>query len=147
MKARVPVPPDSPVVSVSKNSRLSVRNASMRANVPSTCDGPSTPIGQASASELESLRYYISSIMLCESLETVGTAWGNPSGCLTLYQATTMQDYDERRIAAAKKTIFATGCNSWYLDADGVPSTWPWSYDAFAEQTARPRLPEFDRVA
>lgn len=61
--------------------------------------------------------------------------------------AATMQDYDERRIAAAKKTIFATGCNSWYLDADGVPSTWPWSYDAFAEQTARPRLPEFDRVA
>ncbi|MBL8946463.1 MAG: hypothetical protein JNK45_25070 [Myxococcales bacterium] len=62
--------------------------------MPSTCDVPSTPIGQASASELESLRYYISSIMLCESLETVGTAWGNPSGCLMLYQATTMQDYD-----------------------------------------------------
>ncbi|MBC8071566.1 MAG: hypothetical protein IAG13_24785 [Deltaproteobacteria bacterium] len=62
-------------------------------SVPSTCMGPTTPIGQASATELESLRYYISSIMLCESLDTVGTSWGNPSGCLTLYQATEMQDY------------------------------------------------------
>jgi hypothetical protein len=62
-------------------------------SVPTTCTGPTTPIGQASAAELESLRYYISSIMLCESLDTVGTAWGNPSGCLTLYQATDIRDY------------------------------------------------------
>ncbi len=62
-------------------------------NVPSTCDGPTTPIGQASAAELESLRYYISSIMLCESLETIGTAWGNPTGCLMLYEADDVRDY------------------------------------------------------
>ena len=59
---------------------------------------------------------------------------------------TTLRDYDERRMAAAKKTIFASGCSSWYLDADGVPSTWPWSYDAFAEQTAGPRWQEFELV-
>jgi hypothetical protein len=32
-------------------------------------------------------------------------------------------DYEERRIAAAKTTIFGSGCKSWYLDAEGVPST------------------------
>lgn len=51
----------------------------------------------------------------------------------------TLRAYDERRIAAARKTIFGSGCNSWYLDATGVPASWPWSYDAFAEQTAKPR--------
>ena len=61
--------------------------------------------------------------------------------------AATMKDYDERRIAAARKTIFATGCSSWYLDADGVPSSWPWSYDAFASKTAAPRFHEFDLAA
>lgn len=60
--------------------------------------------------------------------------------------AETMTDYEQRRIAAAKKTIFASGCSSWYLDADGVPSSWPWSYDAFAEQTAAPRFEQFDLV-
>lgn len=60
--------------------------------------------------------------------------------------AALMKDFDQRRIAAAKKTVFATGCSSWYLDADGVPSSWPWSYDAFAEQTAAPRFEEFDLV-
>lgn len=55
----------------------------------------------------------------------------------------TMRAYDERRIAAARKTIFGSGCNSWYLDATGVPASWPWSYDAFVEQTAKPRNEDY----
>ena len=52
-------------------------------------------------------------------------------------------DYEERRIAAARTTIFGSGCTSWYLDAEGVPASWPWSYDAFDEAMARPRFEEF----
>ena len=52
-------------------------------------------------------------------------------------------DYEERRIAAAKTTIFGSGCNSWYLDAEGVPASWPWSYDAFVEAMSRPKLEEY----
>lgn len=58
--------------------------------------------------------------------------------------ADAMADYDERRVTAAKKTIFATGCSSWYLDADGVPQSWPWSYDSFFEQMRAPQLDAFD---
>ncbi len=25
------------------------------------------------------------------------------------------------------ETIWVSGCNSWYLDAEGVPATWPWA--------------------
>jgi hypothetical protein len=28
-----------------------------------------------------------------------------------------------------------------------VPSTWPWSYDAFADATRAPRLEEYQQVA
>ena len=57
-----------------------------------------------------------------------------------------MDDYEVRRIAAAKGTIFGSGCKSWYLDAEGVPASWPWSYDAFAQAMATPDLSAYARV-
>ena len=59
--------------------------------------------------------------------------------------AEAMTAYEERRIERAKGTIFASGCSSWYLDAEGVPMTWPWSYQAFAEAMAEPVLSDMDR--
>lgn len=58
-----------------------------------------------------------------------------------------MQDYDARRVVAARKTIFATGCHSWYLDAEGVPATWPWGYSAFFEAMATPDPAAFERIS
>lgn len=55
-----------------------------------------------------------------------------------------MADYETARIAAAKKTIWASGCSSWYLDAEGVPATWPWSYAHFREVMAKPDFANFD---
>lgn len=51
--------------------------------------------------------------------------------------------YEDRRIAAAKKTIFGSGCSSWYLDNTGIPATWPWSYQDFADAMAKPVLEEY----
>jgi cation diffusion facilitator CzcD-associated flavoprotein CzcO len=55
-----------------------------------------------------------------------------------------MEAYETRRIAAAKTTIFGSGCTSWYLDAEGVPTSWPWSYEAFVEAMDAPDLSQFD---
>jgi cation diffusion facilitator CzcD-associated flavoprotein CzcO len=52
--------------------------------------------------------------------------------------------YDERRDAAARHTIFGSGCSSWYLDNEGVPNLWPWSYQAFADAMARPDHAAFE---
>jgi hypothetical protein len=52
-------------------------------------------------------------------------------------------DYERRRIAAAKTTIFGSGCSSWYLDREGVPSTWPWTYDDFVEAMLAPVIGDF----
>lgn len=54
-----------------------------------------------------------------------------------------MDDYDARRIDAAKKTIFGSGCTSWYLDAEGVPASWPWSYEAFSDAMRAPELKDY----
>jgi len=55
--------------------------------------------------------------------------------------------FDTDRIAAAKNSIWSTGCKSWYLDKHGVPASWPWTYARFAEEMTAPDLEAFDRVS
>ena len=55
-----------------------------------------------------------------------------------------LKDYDDRRNSAAMTTIFATGCKSWYLDAHGVPQTWPWTYEVFREAMEQPKLEDYE---
>ena len=58
-----------------------------------------------------------------------------------------LQEFEEKRIAAAKTTIFATGgCNSWYLDEEGVPATWPWTMQEFYEAMKHPKLNDFEII-
>lgn len=101
-------------------------------------NGPTGPVGNFSLIDIAERQWsYIE--QLIGQIET-----GN---CRAINLKTeVMQDYDQRRVEAAKKTIFGSGCSSWYLDADGVPASWPWNYDAFAAQTAAPRLEEFELI-
>lgn len=55
-----------------------------------------------------------------------------------------LEDYEARRTVSAKKTVFASGCKSWYLDASGVPLVWPWSYAYFVEVMAAPKLADYE---
>jgi hypothetical protein len=48
---------------------------------------------------------------------------------------------------AMANTIWVTGCRSWYLDANGKPATWPWSFDRFAAELAAPDLHDFEIIA
>ncbi len=57
-----------------------------------------------------------------------------------------MRRFDVERIEAAKKTIWATGCKSWYLDAEGVPASWPFSQKRFQQEMSRPQLEDYDLV-
>jgi cation diffusion facilitator CzcD-associated flavoprotein CzcO len=61
--------------------------------------------------------------------------------------AEAMRRFDAERIEAAKHTIWATGCNSWYLDAEGVPASWPWSQERFRKEMMRPQLENYELVA
>lgn len=59
--------------------------------------------------------------------------------------AAAMDSFEAARAEAAKKTVWYTGgCNSWYLDADGIPASWPWTYSRFVDMMAAPDMSAFD---
>ena len=55
-------------------------------------------------------------------------------------------DFEAARTQAAKKSIWATGCKSWYLDKHGVPASWPWSRDRFEQEMAAPKFEAYERL-
>jgi cation diffusion facilitator CzcD-associated flavoprotein CzcO len=57
-----------------------------------------------------------------------------------------MKEYEAERSEAALKTVWATGCQSWYLDKRGVPATWPFSLDRFLDEMQAPKLDHYERV-
>ncbi len=55
-----------------------------------------------------------------------------------------LDQYEIDRAEAAKGTVFATGCSSWYLDKNGVPQVWPWTYEHFLKVMSRPALDDYE---
>ena len=52
--------------------------------------------------------------------------------------------FEEERREAALRTVWASGCNSWYLDKRGVPASWTFSHKRFVDEMAAPRLDDFE---
>ncbi len=48
---------------------------------------------------------------------------------------------------AMKQTVWVSGCRSWYLDKNGTPVTWPWSFDRFEADMRTPVMEEFELLA
>jgi len=55
-----------------------------------------------------------------------------------------MARFDAERREAAKTTIWNTGCRSWYLDEEGLPTAWPWTFDRFRDEMRAPRLADYE---
>jgi hypothetical protein len=56
------------------------------------------------------------------------------------------REFNARVKDAMKDTVWVTGCNSWYLDAEGDPITWPWSAQRFRKEMRRPRFEDYDEA-
>lgn len=54
------------------------------------------------------------------------------------------QRFDAERYEAAKGTVWATGCNSWYLDNNGVPFAWPFPFSRFRAEMETPKLEDYE---
>lgn len=46
--------------------------------------------------------------------------------------------------AQMPKTIWATGCSSWYLDKKGRVASWPWGFDKFKDDLSAPKWKDFE---
>ena len=101
-------------------------------------NGPNGPVGNFSLIEVAELQFgYI--LQLVEQLRSGRCREISPS-----QQAT--ESLEAERVEAARHTIWATGCRSWYLDDRGVPSSWPFSFDRFRAEMAQPKLEAYERV-
>jgi cation diffusion facilitator CzcD-associated flavoprotein CzcO len=49
--------------------------------------------------------------------------------------------------AGMGKTVWVGGCQSWYLDPDGDPAMWPYSWEQWVKELEEPELEDFHRRA
>jgi cation diffusion facilitator CzcD-associated flavoprotein CzcO len=56
-----------------------------------------------------------------------------------------MQRYNAYLKQGMGKTAWVGGCQSWYLDADGDPALWPYSWNQWVKEMAEPELADFER--
>jgi cyclohexanone monooxygenase len=52
--------------------------------------------------------------------------------------------FNDALAAKMGDTIWASGCRSWYLDAQGRVASWPWTYDTFLKDMSEPILEHFE---
>ncbi len=102
-------------------------------------NGPNGPVGNFSLIDVAELQF--SYVMQLVDLVCSGRARG--------VNATrdALERFEADRLEAAKKTIWVTGCKSWYLDDRGIPSAWPWGFDHFRERMAAPVISDYELVA
>ena len=101
-------------------------------------NGPNGPVGNFSLIDVAELQFgYI--IQLIDEV---------CSGRCRELSATpeALARFDAERIEAAKKTVWVTGCKSWYLDSEGVPAVWPFSFHRFRTEMAGPVMADYEMV-
>ncbi|MBW2241630.1 MAG: NAD(P)/FAD-dependent oxidoreductase [Deltaproteobacteria bacterium] len=101
-------------------------------------NGPNGPVGNFSLIEVAELQ--LAYILQLVDLVRAGE-WKEV--CASQEAA---DRFDAERREAAKSTIWATGCKSWYLDEDGLPTAWPFTFDRFREEMSEPRIADLDRI-
>jgi len=102
-------------------------------------NGPNGPVGNFSLIRIAELQlHYI--LQLLEKLHT-----GECREISADHKAAI--EFEKARTEAAKKSIWATGCKSWYLDKHGVPASWPWSTTRFDQEMAAPKFEAYEAVS
>jgi len=99
-------------------------------------NGPNSPVGNFSLIQTAELQFEYAMDMV----ERVAS--GQLERVQPIEQAA--QRFEEERVAAAKNTVWATGCNSWYLDDRGIPFAWPFPFERFRREMAEPRLGDYE---
>lgn len=101
-------------------------------------NGPNGPVGNFSLIQVAELQMgYI--LQLVELLR-------NGMADAIVARADAAAAFEAERVDAAQRTVWVTGCNSWYLDAHGVPAAWPWKFQRFRDVMTTPDLSAFELV-
>lgn len=99
-------------------------------------EGPTAPVGNISLFEISEtqVKYIIQCLdhMKANGLSAISA---DPKACA---------DYNATMVNAASKTVWASGgCNSWYIDASGIPNLYAHSAKVFHRDMRKPDFSEY----
>jgi cation diffusion facilitator CzcD-associated flavoprotein CzcO len=98
-------------------------------------NGPNGPVGNFSLIEVAELQFgYI--MQLIDRLQSGGGREISADPAAT-------DALEAERTKAAAKTVWVTGCKSWYLDDRGIPAVWPWPFERFRAEMREPNFEHF----
>jgi cation diffusion facilitator CzcD-associated flavoprotein CzcO len=101
-------------------------------------NGPNGPVGNFSLIEVAEIQFrYI--MQLVERIRS-----GDCREICATRDA--LAEFERAREEAAHRTVWVTGCKSWYLDDRGIPAVWPWSFYRFREVMQDPADTAFEFV-
>jgi cation diffusion facilitator CzcD-associated flavoprotein CzcO len=95
-------------------------------------NGPNGPVGNFSLITIADMQLHYILQLVDELRAGRGREISASESAMTSFS----REFDQ----AARNTIWATGCRSWYLDSRGVPAVWPFTYQRFTEEMAKPKL-------
>jgi len=99
-------------------------------------NGPNSPVGNFSLIMTAELQF----AYLLKLVEHVRA--GALHGAMPTREAAAR--FEAERVEAAKKTVWATGCRSWYLDDRGIPFAWPFPFTRFRSEMEALRLEDYE---
>ncbi|UZK67286.1 flavin-containing monooxygenase [Sphingomonas sp. M1-B02] len=99
-------------------------------------NGPGSPFGNFSA--IETSEFQAGYVMQLID----GLIRGDYREVSVTHEA--LRRFEDERQEAGRNTVWVTGCDSWYLDKKGVPTSWTFSYDRFVQEMAAPRMQDFE---
>lgn len=99
-------------------------------------NGPNGPVGNFSLIDVADIQldYFLQLVDLIRDGRCIGFTAKKDAA----------ENFESERVEATKKTVWVSGCNSWYLDDRGVPAVWPWSMGRFRAIMEKPDLDDFD---
>lgn len=99
-------------------------------------NGPNGPVGNFSLIDVADIQldYFIQMVR-----------WVSEGQCTVFSaKADAAERNEAERVEATRKTVWVSGCNSWYLDDRGIPAVWPWSMGRFRSTMSKPNKDDFE---
>ncbi|NOR20656.1 MAG: NAD(P)/FAD-dependent oxidoreductase, partial [Xanthomonadales bacterium] len=97
--------------------------------------GPNTPIGNFSVIAMSEVQVpYV--IQLIER-------WRDGEYDEVACTQNALERFNKRLKDAMGDTVWTSGCQSWYLDVDGDPLSWPYSWQQWKREMAAPVMADF----
>ncbi|MCV6614905.1 MAG: NAD(P)/FAD-dependent oxidoreductase, partial [Cellvibrionaceae bacterium] len=98
--------------------------------------GPNTPIGNYSVIAMSEVQ--------CGYILKLMERWRKGEFDAIDAKPEAAQSFVARMKDGLKNTVWVGGCSSWYLDGDGDPILWPYTWKQWEEEMEEPNLADFN---